>query len=56
MRSKIEIRLHRVKIISPAEEVRCPHSAQCDKAESGMRCNIHFSKCGRFKNKHSKLF
>ena len=50
MRLDIENRLHRVKISLIKEEVKCPRSFQCDKAENSMRCNLYFSKCSRFKN------
>ncbi|MCJ7651345.1 MAG: hypothetical protein MUP85_22280 [Candidatus Lokiarchaeota archaeon] len=49
MRPEIENRLHRVKISLIEVEVRCPRGSQCDKAENSMRCNLHFSKCSRFK-------
>ena len=49
MRPEIENRLHRVKISLIKKEVTCPRGSQCDKAENSLRCNLHFSKCRRFK-------
>ncbi|MBY9004885.1 MAG: hypothetical protein KGD73_12995 [Candidatus Lokiarchaeota archaeon] len=60
MRPEIENRLHRVKISFIDGEVRCPRSSQCDKAENSFRCNLHFSKCSKFRiypqDMHSKSF
>ncbi len=45
MRSEIENRLHRVKIILNKKNIKCPSSKNCDKAENCSKCNEFYRKC-----------
>lgn len=49
MRKEIEQRLHRVKITLYNENICCPYSKKCDKAENCDRCNKYFKKCSKYK-------
>lgn len=50
MRENVEKRLHRVKIEPSQEDVSCPHSGFCRKAQNCLRCNEFYRKCHLFLN------
>ena len=50
MREEIEKRLHRVSIRIGYNDIKCPLSQYCARAENCHRCNEYYFKCSKYEN------